>query len=108
LLRFPDRARVVLDFVVVAMAVAYPATCDLTPVPRLVAAFRRPTAVGRSGARTTAFQEVTVLVLGIILMLIGFLLSVPVLWTIGIILAVIGAVLWVAEGAGATWGRRWY
>jgi hypothetical protein len=49
-----------------------------------------------------------VLILGIILMLIGFLLAIPVLWTIGIILAVIGAVLWVAEGAGANGGRRWY
>jgi membrane-bound ClpP family serine protease len=53
-------------------------------------------------------QEVRMLVLGIILMLIGFFLSVPVLWTIGIILAVVGAVLWVAEGTGAAWGRRWY
>ena len=34
------------------------------------------------------------IVLGLILMLIGFLLSVPVLWTLGIVLAVIGAVLW--------------
>jgi len=48
------------------------------------------------------------LVLGVILMLIGFLVGVPVLWTIGSILAVVGAVLWVAEGTGAAWGRRWY
>ena len=48
------------------------------------------------------------IVLGIVLMLIGFLLAVPVLWTIGIVLAVIGAVFWLAEGAGASWGRRWY
>lgn len=48
------------------------------------------------------------LVLGVILMLIGFLLSVPAFWTIGIVLAVVGAVLWVAEGTGAAWGRRWY
>ena len=48
------------------------------------------------------------LALGLILMLIGFLLAVPVLWSIGIILAVIGAVLWIAESSGAHWGRRWY
>jgi hypothetical protein len=48
------------------------------------------------------------LVLGIILMLIGFLLAVPVLWTIGIVLAVVGAILWLAESSGAAWGRRWY
>jgi len=48
------------------------------------------------------------LILGIILMIIGLLLGVPVLWTIGIILAVIGAVLWIASGARRSWGRRWY
>jgi hypothetical protein len=48
------------------------------------------------------------LVLGLILLLIGFLLGIPVLWTIGLILAVVGAVLWVADGAGVAWGRRWY
>jgi hypothetical protein len=48
------------------------------------------------------------LVLGIILMLIGFLLGVPVLWVVGIALALIGAILLIADGAGATWGRRWY
>lgn len=48
------------------------------------------------------------LVLGIILMVLGFVFSVPVLWTIGIILALFGAVLWIADGAGASWGRRWY
>jgi hypothetical protein len=50
----------------------------------------------------------TMLVLGIILLLLGLLLGVPILWTIGIVLAVVGAVLWLAEGAGASWGRRWY
>jgi hypothetical protein len=53
-------------------------------------------------------KETTVLVLGLILMLVGFLLAIPVLWTIGIILAIVGAILWIAEGAGVAWGRRWY
>jgi hypothetical protein len=48
------------------------------------------------------------LVLGLILMVLGFVLSVPVLWTVGIVLAVIGAILWIADNAGAAWGRRWY
>ncbi len=48
------------------------------------------------------------LILGIILMILGFVFAIPVLWTIGIILAVIGAVLWLADAAGARWGRRWY
>ena len=49
-----------------------------------------------------------VLILGIILLILGFVFGVPILWTIGIILAIIGAILWLAEGAGAAWGRRWY
>jgi hypothetical protein len=48
------------------------------------------------------------IVLGLILLLIGFLLAVPVLWTIGIVLVLVGAILWIADGAGARWGRRWY
>src|SRR3954468_19024056 len=56
--------------------------------------------------RPGASKGVTMLVLGVVLMLIGFLLPIPVLWTIGIILAIVGAVLWVADGTGAAWGRR--
>jgi hypothetical protein len=48
------------------------------------------------------------LILGIILLILGLVLGVPVLWTIGLILAVIGGVLLLADAAGATWGRRWY
>jgi hypothetical protein len=48
------------------------------------------------------------IILGVICLILGLLLAVPVLWTIGIVLAVVGAVLWVAEGSGAAWGRRWY
>lgn len=48
------------------------------------------------------------LILGIILLVLGFVFSIPLLWTLGIVLALIGAVLWIAEGSGASWGRRWY
>ena len=48
------------------------------------------------------------LLVGVILMIIGFLLGISVLWIIGIILAVVGAVLWIADSAGARWGRRFY
>lgn len=48
------------------------------------------------------------LILGLVLMLIGFVAGIPVLWTIGIILAIVGAVLLLAERSGAAWGRRWY
>lgn len=49
------------------------------------------------------------IVLGIILMIIGFVAAVPILWTLGIILIVIGAVLALMGGMGrAVGGRRWY
>jgi hypothetical protein len=49
------------------------------------------------------------IVLGIILMIIGFIAVVPILWTLGIILIVIGAVLALMGGMGrAVGGRRHY
>jgi hypothetical protein len=49
------------------------------------------------------------LILGVVLMVIGFILAIPVLWTIGIILAIIGLVLWLLGAAGRpVAGRRWY
>jgi hypothetical protein len=48
------------------------------------------------------------LILGIILLVLGLVLGVPVLWTIGVILAIVGAILWIADSIGAGWGRRWY
>jgi HAMP domain-containing protein len=49
------------------------------------------------------------IVLGIILLIIGFIATVPILWTLGIILVVIGAVLALMGGMGrAVGGRRHY
>jgi hypothetical protein len=50
------------------------------------------------------------IVLGIILLVLGFVLNIPVLWTIGIILLVVGAVLAVLGAAGRAVGGRkpWY
>ncbi|MEU0092798.1 DUF6131 family protein [Kribbella sp. NPDC006257] len=50
------------------------------------------------------------LILGLILLLLGFLLHVPVLWTIGIILLIVGAVLFLLGSTGrAVGGRRhWF
>lgn len=46
---------------------------------------------------------------GLILMLVGFVLGVPILWTVGIILAVIGAILLALGSTGrAVGGRRHY
>jgi hypothetical protein len=49
------------------------------------------------------------IVLGVILLIIGFLAAIPILWTIGIILVVIGLVLELLGMAGhAVGGRRHY
>ncbi len=46
------------------------------------------------------------IVLGIILLVIGFIASIPILWTIGIILVVIGAILALMGMAGREIGGR--
>lgn len=50
------------------------------------------------------------IVLGIILLVIGFIAHISILWTIGIILVVIGAILALLGMAGREIGgrRHWY
>ncbi|MDV5144038.1 MULTISPECIES: DUF6131 family protein [unclassified Streptomyces] len=49
------------------------------------------------------------IVLGVILLVIGFVASISILWTIGIILVVIGAILWILGAVGhEVGGRRHY
>ncbi|MBV8301050.1 MAG: hypothetical protein JOY68_03910 [Candidatus Dormibacteraeota bacterium] len=49
------------------------------------------------------------IILGIICLIAGFLLAIPVLWTIGIILVVIGLILALMGAMGREiGGRRWY
>lgn len=50
------------------------------------------------------------IVLGVILLIVGFIVGIPVLWTIGIILALAGVVLAVVGGTGRKVGGRahWY
>jgi uncharacterized protein DUF6131 len=49
------------------------------------------------------------IVLGIILLILGWLLGISILWTIGIILVVIGVILWILGSMGrAVGGRRHY
>jgi hypothetical protein len=49
------------------------------------------------------------LVLGVILLILGFLFHISILWTIGLVLLVIGAVLWIAGSVGRpVAGRRHY
>jgi hypothetical protein len=54
-------------------------------------------------------QGGNVIVLGVILLLIGLVAKVSILWTIGLILLIIGAVLWLMGSMGrAVGGRRHY
>lgn len=48
--------------------------------------------------------------LGVLLLILGFVFKVQILWSIGIILLVIGAVLWVlgAVGRPVAGRRHWY
>jgi Family of unknown function (DUF6131) len=46
------------------------------------------------------------IVLGVVLLILGWLLGVGILWTIGIILIVIGAILWILGSMDRAIGPR--
>lgn len=50
------------------------------------------------------------IVLGVVMLLIGFIAKVAILWTLGLVVVVIGAVLAIAGTAGRQVGgrRHWY
>ncbi|MFF5703708.1 DUF6131 family protein [Streptomyces sp. NPDC012794] len=49
------------------------------------------------------------IVLGVILLIVGYIAGISILWTIGIILVLIGLVLWILGAVGhAVGGRRHY
>ncbi len=53
--------------------------------------------------------EIEVLVLGLILLLLGYFLHISILWTIGLILLIVGAILWILGAVGRpVGGRRHY
>jgi hypothetical protein len=50
-----------------------------------------------------------VIIFGLILLLIGFLTGITILWTIGMIVLIVGLVLWLLGAMGhAIGGRRHY
>lgn len=51
-------------------------------------------------------SEVAMIALGLILLIAGFLLGIPILWTLGVILLVVGAVLALLGGIGRPVGGR--
>jgi Family of unknown function (DUF6131) len=49
------------------------------------------------------------IILGIILLLLGVVTGIPILWTIGVVLVIVGAILWMLGAAGReVGGRRHY
>jgi Family of unknown function (DUF6131) len=49
------------------------------------------------------------IVLGLILLIVGWLLGINILWTIGIIVIIVGVILWILGSMGrAVGGRRHY
>jgi hypothetical protein len=49
------------------------------------------------------------IVLGLVLLLLGFVLGIPILWTIGVVVVVVGLVLLLLGSTGrAVGGRRHY
>lgn len=49
------------------------------------------------------------IILGLILLIVGAVIDVSILWTIGIILVAVGAVLWILGSLGrAVGGRKHY
>jgi hypothetical protein len=50
-----------------------------------------------------------VIIFGLILLLIGFVTGIAILWTVGVIVLVVGLVLWLLGATGrAVGGRRHY
>ena len=49
------------------------------------------------------------IVFGLVLLLIGFLTGIAILWSVGVIVLVVGIILWILGAAGhAVGGRRHY
>ncbi len=46
------------------------------------------------------------IILGLVLLILGAVLDISILWTIGLILALVGVVLWLAGSMGHTVGPR--
>jgi hypothetical protein len=63
-----------------------------------------------SPAASLTWRYNTMIVLGLILLILGFLAHIPILWTIGVVVLVIGVVLALLGMAGREVGgrRHWF
>jgi hypothetical protein len=66
----------------------------------------RGCAVSSAGEAQMELRETPVIILGIVLLVVGYLLTIPILSTLGIILVVIGVILFVLGSAGRPIGGR--
>ena len=47
-------------------------------------------------------------IFGLIILLIGFVTGIPIVWTIGMVVLVVGLVLWLLGTMGHAVGGRWH
>jgi hypothetical protein len=59
-----------------------------------------------AGAGRSRYKEVLVIILGVILLIIGFVAKIAILWTIGIIVTLIGLIFALFGAAGRMIGPR--
>jgi hypothetical protein len=65
--------------------------------------------MGMTRVSVNRHRRSQLIIAGLVLLLLGLLLGVGILYTIGIILIIVGAVLWVVGSTGrAVGGRRHY
>jgi hypothetical protein len=60
---------------------------------------------GRFRSRRSGYEP-AMIILGIVLLLLGILLNVGILWTLGIILVIVGVVLYILGSMGRAVGGR--
>ena len=58
------------------------------------------------GRARTTYEGASMIILGVVLMLIGFIAKIPILWSVGIVVAVVGVILMLLGMAGRQIGGR--
>jgi hypothetical protein len=78
-------------------------------VPRCLRARCSAGETGRFLGPAIEEGKLEMIVLGLVVLIVGYLVHVAVLWTVGLVLMVIGAILWLLGATGrAVGGRKHY
>jgi len=86
-----------------------PAEASGWPFPAARAGTQKSPSTTRPANTDFYYWELDVIILGIILLIIGFVAQISIVWTIGIIVVVVGAILALLGMMGhAVGGRRHY